>query len=218
MSTGHGDGVWRGGRRPRQGRPARPPGGPAGARALLTATLALLALAALYLALLGGRAPGFGAPVGGAWALTGSDGRHVTDRDFRGRSLLLYFGYTNCPDICPATLAVVAEALRRLGARARNLQPVFVTIDPARDTPRVLARYVASFGVPLIGLGGSAAETAMIERNYGVQTALRRTATGYSVDHTAVLYLIGPDGRFIAPIAADDTAAEMADDIARHLP
>ena len=185
-----------------------------GGWALAAAASALLLLAALTLRLLGDLAPPAAAPLGGAWTLTGSDGRTVTDRDFRGRFLLLYFGYTACPDVCPTTLAAASAALDRLGHRGDRVQPVFVTVDPGRDTPAVLGRYVGGFGSRLIGLTGTATQIGRIEREYGVSAVLHPDG---GIDHSAVLYLVAPDGAVRAAIAADESDTAMAADLARHL-
>jgi protein SCO1/2 len=153
------------------------------------------------------------AAIGGPFQLVDSQNRIVTDRDFRGRYLLVYFGYTGCPDICPTTLASVSQALRLLGARAAAVQPVFITVDPKHDTPSVMGRYVANFSPRLIGLSGTAAELQDAERAYHVTVEV--TATG--INHSAVLYLMAPDGRFLAPLPADGSAAVIATDLTHDL-
>ena len=205
----------------RPGRGAPPPRrGRPGAAALCTAA-ALLALAGGYLWLLGGTAPPRPAAIGGPFELTASSGEAMTDRSFRGRYVLIYFGYTSCEDICPVTLSAVAEALDALGPKAARIQPLFVTVDPQRDTPEVLRRYVGGFSPRLIGLTGTPAEIGRMQREYHVTSVAHPSHTagpmGYVVDHSSVLYLVGPDGRYLAPIRADATGAEMASDIAKHL-
>ena len=158
--------------------------------------------------------------IGGAFALTDGAGQTVTDRSLRGRYLLVYFGYTFCPDVCPTTLTAVAGALDKLGKQAERVQPLFITVDPARDTPKVIAAYTAAFSPRILGLTGTEQQIAAVAREYRVYYAKRRTVAGagdYTMDHSSILYLMAPDGHFIAPIAADDTAARMAADIARHL-
>ena len=159
-----------------------------------------------------------GTVVGGPFALVDGNGHTVTDGDFRGKYLLVYFGYTYCPDVCPTTLNAVADALDRLGRKADRLQPLFITVDPRRDTPAVIKQYTASFTPRLLGLTGTATQIAAVAKEYRVYYAEHRTGPGpedYSVDHSSILYLMGPDGRFIAPIRADGTGAEIAADISK---
>jgi protein SCO1/2 len=158
--------------------------------------------------------------VGGPFTLLDKAGHDVTDRAFRGKYMLVYFGYTTCPDVCPTTLADVAAALDSLGAKAASVQPVFVTVDPERDTPPVVGEYVANFGDRWVGLTGSAAQIATVAKEYRVYYAKHPTGSGpldYTMDHSSILYLMGPDGRFLAPIPADAPPPAMASDIARHL-
>jgi len=154
-----------------------------------------------------------GPVVGGPFTLVSGDGHTVTDRDFRGKYLLVYFGYTYCPDVCPTTLNAVAGALDKLGSTADRLQPLFITVDPRRDTPEVIKQYTAAFSPRLLGLTGTPAEIAAVAKEYHVYYAEDRTGPGpndYSMDHSSILYLMGPDGRFIAPIRADGTSADIA--------
>lgn len=159
-----------------------------------------------------------GPSVGGPFTLEDSSGHPVTDRDFRGKYMLVYFGYTYCPDVCPTTLNAVADALDRLGNKADGLQPLFITVDPRRDTPAVMKQYTASFSPRLLGLTGTDAQIAAVAKAYRVYYAEHRTGPGpndYSMDHSSILYLMGPDGRFIAPIRTDETGQEIASDLAK---
>ncbi|MGC1410410.1 MAG: SCO family protein [Acetobacteraceae bacterium] len=156
--------------------------------------------------------------VGGPFALEDGNGKQVSDRDFRGRYMLVYFGYTYCPDVCPTTLNDVADALDRLGAKADRLQPIFITVDPKRDTTAVMKQYTAAFTPRLIGLTGSQEQIADVAREYRVYYAEHRIGPGpndYAMDHSSVLYLMGPDGKFIAPIEADEDGAHIAADLTR---
>jgi len=153
------------------------------------------------------------ATIGGPFRLIDSQNRTVTDQDFRGRYLLIYFGYTGCPDICPTTLASVVQALGLLGKRAAAVQPVFITVDPAHDTPSVMRSYVADFSPRLIGLTGTPAELGAAEKAFHVTVEV--TAAG--INHSAVLYLMGPDGHFLAPLPADSSAAVIAKDLNHDL-
>lgn len=160
-----------------------------------------------------------GLGIGGPFSLTSGAGRTVTDRDLRGKFLLVYFGYTFCPDVCPTTLTQVAGALDRLGKRGDRVQPVFITVDPQRDTPQVVADYAAAFSPRILGLTGTPEQIAAVTRAYRVYYAAGKPdgSGSYSVDHSSILYLMGPDGDFIAPIRADAPAEQMATDIAKHL-
>jgi protein SCO1/2 len=181
---------------------------------------ALLLLAAGYLWMLGGTTPPRQAAIGGPFTLTATDGATVTDATFHGRYVLVYFGYSNCLDVCPTTLAAVADALDVLGPKAVHVQPVFVTVDPKRDTPDVLRRFTGLFTPRLLGLTGTQDQIRQMQQNYRVSSVTHAGAAGsmgYMVDHSSVLYLIGPDGRYLAPIRADESGAEMASDITRHM-
>ncbi|BAR99018.1 cytochrome oxidase biogenesis protein Sco1/SenC/PrrC [Blastochloris viridis] len=138
--------------------------------------------------------------VGGPFRLTAHDGRTVTEGDFRGMPILVFFGFTHCPDICPTTLFEVSEMMGRLGADASRTQALFVTVDPERDTSEVLASYLGSFHPRILGLRGDAAATADIVRAFRVYAKKVPLASGdYTMDHTAVVYLMDKDGRFVAP-------------------
>ena len=186
--------------------------------AMLVGVAVLLVLTGGYLALLGGTTPQRNA-IGGPFALTAADGQTVTDRSYAGQYLLVYFGYSACRDVCPTTLAALGDAMDVLGAKAGRLQPLFITVDPRRDTPDVLGRYVANFTPRLVGLTGSARQLRQVQQEYRV-TSVAHTKDGetdYTVDHSSVLYLIAPDGRFVALIPADDSGAEMAARISRYV-
>ena len=154
-----------------------------------------------------------GLTVGGPFALIDGDGHAVTDQTWRGKYLLVYFGYTFCPDVCPTTMTNLADALGKMGPRADRLQPLFITVDPKRDTPEVVKRYAAAFGPRFIGLTGSAEQIAAAAKEYRVYYAEHRTGPGpddYSMDHSSVLYLMGPDGKVVAPVRADQSGPELA--------
>jgi protein SCO1/2 len=156
--------------------------------------------------------------VGGPFSLIDGDGKPVTDQTWRGKYMLVYFGYTYCPDVCPTTLTNVATALDKLGSKANEIQPLFITVDPKRDTPAVVKQYAAAFSPRLIGLTGSPQQIAAAAKAYRVYYAEHRTGPGpndYSMDHSSVLYLMGPDGRFIAPLRADQNGPEIAAALAK---
>jgi protein SCO1/2 len=139
--------------------------------------------------------------VGGPFTLTDQTGKRVSDTDFRGRFMLVTFGFTFCPDVCPSELQLIAAALDRLGADAQRIVPLFITVDPERDTPSQLGSYVASFYPRLIGLTGSAAEIAAVTKDYRVYVRKApdsKSTAGYTMDHSALMYLMGPDGLYRA--------------------
>jgi protein SCO1/2 len=151
--------------------------------------------------------------IGGPFTLEDGNGKPVTDRDFRGQYTLVYFGYTFCPDVCPTTLNAVADAMDKLGPAAKNLRPLFITVDPRRDTPAVVKQYAAAFGPSITGLTGTPAQIAQVAKEYRVYYAEHKTGPGpddYSMDHSSILYLMDPEGRFIAPVRADQTGDEIA--------
>jgi cytochrome oxidase Cu insertion factor (SCO1/SenC/PrrC family) len=154
------------------------------------------------------------ADVGGPFRLTDQNGNAVSDADFRGRYMLIYFGYSFCPDVCPTTLSVMAQALDRLGGESRRVTPIFITIDPERDTPQVLGGYMKAFGPNFVGLTGSAAAIKDVEKKYRVYAVKKPLETGaYGMDHSSVLYLMGPDGKMISfydeAISPDDLAKDL---------
>jgi len=160
-----------------------------------------------------------GAPIGGPFELVDSTGATVTDEEFRGQSLLIYFGYTFCPDVCPTELAEMTQALDLLGEDAERLQPVFVSIDPERDTPEAVGQYAELFHPRLIGLTGSPEQVAQAAANYRV--FYRRVDdpdySYYLVDHSSFIYLVGPDGELAALFSPRHTPEDMAAGIREHL-
>ena len=158
--------------------------------------------------------------IGGPFTLEDGQGHTVTNAAFRGKYMLIYFGYTSCPDICPTTLDTIASALDKLGADANRLSTLFITVDPQRDTPAVVARYAAAFSSKIEGLTGTAQQIASVAREYRVYYAIHRTGSGpndYTVDHSSIIYLIGPNGRFVAPIPSAGSPDEMAAALRKHI-
>ncbi len=156
--------------------------------------------------------------VGGPFRLTDQTGQPRGDTDFRGRYMLVYFGFTFCPDICPTTLAVIAEALDKVDPAAKKIVPVFITIDPERDTPKVLAEYMKAFGPHFVGLTGSPAQIEDVEKKFRVYAKKQvvegtKAKDGYGVDHSNVIYLVGPDGKtvhfYTEAISPDDLAKDL---------
>jgi len=190
-------------------------------QALIPYLLLVAALAGGVLWYESNQVPGLGrvvttgqADVGGPFQLTDQHGKRVSEQDFRGRYMLIYFGYSFCPDVCPTTLAVMAQALEKAGDRARRVTPVFITIDPERDTPQVLDDYMKAFGPSFVGLTGSAAEIKDVLKKYRVYAAKKPLdGGGYGMDHSSVLYLMGPNGKMIS--FYDE--AVSPDDLAKYL-
>ncbi len=154
------------------------------------------------------------ADVGGPFRLTDQTGKSMGDRDFRGRYMLIYFGYSFCPDVCPTTLGVMAEALDKIGEKSRRVVPIFITIDPERDTPKVLGEYMKAFGPSFVGLTGKPDQIQDVEKKYRVYAVKRPLAGGgYGMDHSSVIYLMGPDGKLVSyydeAISPDDLAKEL---------
>ena len=187
---------------------------------LLFCALALALAASAALWRLGDRAaPQSGiATVGGPFTLTDQNGALRSDRDFHGHWVLLYFGYTFCPDVCPTTLAKMASALGKLGPQADRFIPVFVTIDPARDTPSVLKTYLAAFGPQFVGLTGKPSDIAKVAHAYRVYYAKHPLAGGtYAMDHSSVIYLVDPNGHFVKAYDDDASPQALADDLKKQL-
>ncbi len=163
---------------------------------ILFAAAALAAVIAVY----AWRGNGAIASIGGPFALVDQDGRERTDRDFHGRYALIYFGYAFCPDVCPTALSDMMVALDELGPRQDRIQPVFVTIDPERDTPERLKSFVAEFDPRLIGLSGSPAQITAAAKAYRVYYAKAEdpeAGPDYLMNHSSVIYLIDPRGRYV---------------------
>ncbi len=157
------------------------------------------------------------ATAGGDFSLIDHDGRRVTAASFGDRFLLLSFGYTNCPDICPMTLDTLAQVLEQLGPLSDRLQPLFVTLDPERDSPTVLADYVPHFDPRIVGLGGSVAEVRATARGFGVRYAKAGTGPDYGIDHSAAFYLAAPDGRVLHYFRHDIDPAALTRKVATVL-
>src|SRR5262245_36847329 len=163
-------------------------------------------------------------PIGGPFALTDQHGRRRTDADFRGRLMLVYFGFTYCPDICPTDLQAMSLAIDRLGAAGEAVQPLFITVDPERDTPEHLADYVTMFHPRLIALTGDAAAIRDAARAYRVYYAKAPTAGGdYTVDHSGFIYLLDRAGQYVGffppgtpPDAMADTMRPLAEAAQQH--
>ena len=138
--------------------------------------------------------------IGGPFTLADTTGKKVTDKDFRGRYMLVFFGFTACPDICPAGLQLMSAALGKIGAKADNVTPIFISVDPARDTPEKIAAYVKNFNDRLVGLTGTPEEVAAVAKAYRVfyeKTPNEAAPADYGMNHTSIIYLMGPDGEYV---------------------
>jgi protein SCO1/2 len=152
--------------------------------------------------------------IGGPFTLSTADGVTVTDQTYRGKWLLVYFGYTFCPNSCPTTLFEVAAALKELGAAATKIQPLFITVDAQRDTPKVLRQFTQSFDPRIVGLTGTPQQIAAAAHEYGAYYARHTTGPGddnYVVDHSTYLYVMDPDGKFVRAFENDTSADHLAE-------
>jgi protein SCO1 len=158
--------------------------------------------------------------IGGPFELVGKDGKTVTDKDFRGRYMLVFFGFTRCPDICPAELQVISAALEELGPDADKVVPIFITLDPERDTADVVTAYVQNFGPSFVGLTGSPEAINQAAKAYRVvyqKFQDESMGDNYSIDHSALAYLMGPDGAFVTHIPYGTPPKKMAETLRRYL-
>ena len=156
--------------------------------------------------------------IGGPFHLVDQNGKRVTDADLKGKWSLVYFGYTHCPDACPTALNEIAIALDELGPKRDAVRPVFITVDPERDTSEVLKSYVTSFDAPILALTGTAEEVAQAAKGYRVYYAKHSEAgDDYSMDHSSVIYVMDPEGRFTASFTHQNTPEEIAERLKKLL-
>jgi protein SCO1 len=157
-------------------------------------------------------------PIGGPFDLIDHGGRRRTDADFRGKLVLIYFGYTHCPDVCPTTMFEVSEILRALGPDADRTRALFITVDPERDTPSVIKDYLSSFDPHLAGLTGDPAAVAAVAKAYRAYFKKVPTEGGdYIMDHTAIVYLMDKNGHFVSPFGLKRSAEAAAADLRKYL-
>lgn len=152
------------------------------------------------------------ASVGGPFTLTDQGGKRVTDKDYAGKYLVVFFGFTNCPDICPSGLQVMSVALDKLGTKADAVQPLFITFDPTRDTPEKLAAYLKSFSPRITGLTGSEPELQGVVKAYRVyvqKVEAEHPDGPYSFDHTALFYIMGKNGEFMTHVPQTNNVDEL---------
>jgi protein SCO1/2 len=154
--------------------------------------------------------------VGGSFSLTSHEGKRVTDKDFRGKYMLVTFGYTYCPDVCPAELQIISAAMDLLGKRAEEIQPIFITVDPERDTVAALAQYMPNFHSSYLGLTGTPEEVRTAARAYRVYYAKAQGqgSEDYLMDHSSIIYLIDKQGTFLKHFSYGTDAKSLAEGIA----
>lgn len=156
--------------------------------------------------------------IGGPFQLVDQNGKAVTQDDLKGKPSLLFFGFTHCPDICPTALFDMSEVYKALGRDGDKLSAYFVTVDPERDTPEVLKEYLSSFDPRLRGLTGDTRAVGAMEKAYRVYSKkVPLDAGGYTMDHTALVYLMDKEGRFVAPFNLKRKPADAAADLRRYL-
>lgn len=164
-------------------------------------------------------AVGMEEPIGGPFSLTDQDGHTVTDKDFRGRVMLVFFGFTHCPDVCPVTLATITSVLNHLSpAKAAQVAPVFITVDPARDTPAQLKAFLKDFHPAITGLTGTDAQIAQVAKEYKVYySAQDHHGAQYGVDHSSMVYIMGKNGEYVGHFSQSDSEQAILEAISARL-
>ena len=157
------------------------------------------------------------ASVGGPFSLTAQDGKTLTDKDLKGAPFLVFFGFTHCPDICPTKLFEISEVLRAAGAKGEKLRALFVTVDPERDTPEVMKSYLGSFDPRIVGLSGDRPAIDAVIKAYRAYARKVPLKDDYTMDHTALVYLMAKDGSFIGAFNIEQPPAQAAQEWLRHL-
>jgi protein SCO1 len=158
------------------------------------------------------------AAIGGPFRLTDQNGQAVSDQDLKGHPFLVFFGFTHCPDVCPTTLFEVSEILRALGPDADRVRALFITVDPERDTPALMKDYLSSFDPHLAGLTGDPAAVTAVAKAYRVYfKKVPLDQGGYTMDHTAIVYLMDKEGRFVSPFSLKRTIEAAAADLRKYL-
>jgi len=189
---------------------------------ILSAFLAGLVLCFTVVLIVTGRGPdsfaSTSAAIGGPFNLTDQNGNTITERDLKGRPSLVFFGFTHCPEVCPTTLFDISEVLNKLGPDAAKVNAIFITVDPERDSPAVLKDYLASFNPRLVGVGGDAEELAKVAKESRVYYKKVPLKDGdYTMDHTAIVYLMDKNGQFVAPFSLKRKPEEAATELRRYL-
>src|SRR5262245_11417789 len=188
---------------------------------IVSAFIAGLVLCFAVILLVAGRSVNPIAPasaaIGGPFQLTNQDSRSVSTADLKGRPFLVFFGYTNCPDFCPATLFDMSEVLRALGPDADRLTTLCITFDPERDTPEKLKDYLSSFDPHLTALTGSPEAIAAVTKAYRAPVRKVPQGDSYTMDHPIIVYLMDKEGRFVAPFSLKRRPAEAAAELRKYL-
>jgi protein SCO1/2 len=190
-----------------------------GRRILIVGLAVALVLAASFVVLF--KPDRAGAPaaslIGGPFKLTAGDGRAVTDADMKGEPFLVFFGYTHCPDVCPATLAEISDVLSKMPGKP--VKALFITVDPERDSPAVMKDYVSNFDPRILGLTGDRAAIDQVEKAYRVYARKAPQAGGddYTMDHSAIVYLMDSQGRFVEAFNLDRKPEDSAKELERYL-
>lgn len=157
------------------------------------------------------------ASVGGPFTLTTQEGKTLTEKDLRGAPFLVFFGFTHCPDICPTKLFEISEVLRAAGGKGEKLRALFVTVDPERDTPDVMKSYLGSFDPRILGLSGERPAIDAMIKAYRAYARKVPTKDDYTMDHTALVYLMAKDGSFVGAFNIEQPPAQAAQEWLRHL-
>jgi protein SCO1/2 len=158
-----------------------------------------------------------GPAIGGPFTLTAQDGRQMSDADFRGHPFLVFFGFTHCPDVCPTSLFEISQVFKELGPD-KNIKALFITVDPERDTPPVMKEYVSSFDPRILGLTGSPEAVAAVEKAYRVYSRKVPGRDGeYSMDHTAIIYLMDKEGHFVNAFNIERSPQVAAQELDKYL-
>jgi len=178
----------------------------------------LAGLVLLFLVMGGGRNVAAPAAIGGPFQLTDQTGAVVTDKSLQGRPTLIFFGFTHCPDVCPTSLFEISEVLRAMGQQADRVNAYFISVDPERDTPAAMKEYLSSFDPHLKGLTGDPEVMAKVISEYRVYAKKVPLKDGdYTMDHTALIYLMDRDGRFVSPFNLKRSPDEAAAELKRYL-
>jgi protein SCO1/2 len=192
---------------------------------LMIAMIALVAVAGVAIWRIAGSGPansaGSSVNIGGAFTLTDQSGLTVTDKSYDGEYRLIYFGYTFCPDACPTELGIMAQAIEEMGPTGRKVQPIFITIDPDRDTVQQLKGYVPLFDKRLVGLTGTPQQIAAVAKEYKVYYAKADQpgvdTKSYGMNHSSFVYLMDPNGKFLTVFSSDTDSDKMAAEIKRYM-
>ncbi len=157
--------------------------------------------------------------IGGDFTLINQNGETITDKDFRGKFMLVFFGFTNCPEVCPTGLLTITQAMELLGKDATKIAPVFITVDPKRDTPEQMASYLSNFYPSLTGLTGTPEQVKAVEKVYRVYSSkvVDKTSDEYTMNHSAFVYLMDKNGKFLTHFSHDSETAKMADMIKKYI-